>query len=509
MSRVALGICLFLLMGSGSGELRAQSGSLSAFEHLTLEAREATSLAFSADGRLLAVGSRDGRVRILDVESGTEVQAFRPSNSRVVGLGFVPSGSRLFAALEDRHIILLDLISSLVVRETRTERRIAALDVSSDGRLLVWGGEDGTVEVLTETLQAQQSLSAPGFYRKDVRFVAFGLEDREIVAVAEEGNVAYWALGAADPVRTEALTRQDVVALARDPSGTVLAMGIKALGVVRARTMNAGGALVAQATHTIRILDWERGRTIRDIEEIPDEIQTLAWAPNRTVVLAGLRDGSMGAYSVEEGRLISTLHQGDEYLASAFSPDGRWIAATFDGRGGRIWRASGAEAVARPQQVYRADEFLGRPKFEFTSASEPLISRTEQYSVAVLGLANLGVEEAVAATVSELLTTRISNYPNLTPIERSAIEDVLGELRFQNTGVTSAQDAAQIGQMLNAGVVVLGSLNQLGTTTVISVRLVDTESARIMGARELVCNSCQLEDLPAAVGVLAESLVEG
>lgn len=271
----------------------------------------------------------------------------------MVGLGFQPSGSRLFAALEDRHIALLDLISSQMVRETRTERRIPALDVSSDGRLLVWGGEDGRVEVLTEDFQTQQSLRAPSLYRKSVRFFAFGLEDREIAGAAEEGNVAYWALGTTDPVRTEALTRQEVVALARDTSGTVLAMGIKALGVVRAQTMNAGGSLVARATHTIRILAWERGRTVRDIEA------------------------------------------------------------------------------------------------------------------------------------------------------------VLDELRFRNTGVTSAQDAAQIGQMLNAGVVLLGSLNQLGTTTVISVRLVETESARIMGARELVCNSCQLEDLPAAVGVLAESLVEG
>jgi WD40 repeat protein len=365
------------------------------------------------------------------------------------------------------------------------------------------------VEVWTETLQVQQQLSAPNLYGKDVRFVVFGLGDREIFAAGEDGNLAYWALGTSEPLRTETLTRQEVMAVARDPAGTVLALGIKALSIVRARTQRAGGTMVAQAAHTIRILDWERGRTIREIEELPDEIQALAWAPNRTVVIAGLRDGTLGAYSVEEGRLVNTLHQGDEFLASGFSPDGRWIAATFDDGGGRLWRASGAEAVAQAQQVYRADEFLGRPKFEFTSASDPLISRADRHSVAVVGLANLGVDESLAGTVSELLTSRISNYSNLTPIERGAIEEVLEELRFQNTGVTSAQDAAQIGQMLNAGVVILGSVNQLGSSVVISVRLVETESARIMGARELVCNDCQLEDLPAAVGVLAESLVEG
>lgn len=494
---------LVLLPVSAQGQ-----APLSAFAHQDLEVGEATALAFSADGRLLAVGGDDGRIRVLDAESGTEIHQFRPASGRVVGMAFQPSGSRLFAAYEDRRIVLLDLISSALVGETRTDKKIASLDLGSQGHLLVWGGEDGRVQVLTESFQPQQELDAPNLYRKDVRFVAFGLGDREVFAAAEDGNLAYWALGAAEPLRTETLTRQEVTALARDPSGTVLALGIKALDLVRARTQAAGGSMMAQARNFIRILDWERGRTIREIEELPDEVQTLAWAPSRTVVLGGLRDGSLSAWSVEEGRRVSTLHEGDELHATGFSPDGRWIATSFRDGGGRMWRASGAEAVAQPQQVYRSDEFLGRPKYEFTSASDPLISRTERYSVAVLGLANLGVEEAVAGTVSELLTSRIANYANLTPIERGAIREVLEELRFQNTGVTSAQDAAQIGQLLNAGVVILGSLNQLGSTTVISVRLVETESARIMGARELVCNECRLEDLPAAIGVLAESLVE-
>ncbi|NJD19168.1 MAG: hypothetical protein FIA95_07795, partial [Gemmatimonadetes bacterium] len=374
---------------------------------------------------------------------------------------------------------------------------------------VVWGGGNGRVEVLTEAFQPVQRLEAPNLYRKEVRFVRFGLGDREVFAAAEEGRMAWWALGRPDPLRTDELTRQEVVAVARDPGGTVLALGIKSLSIVRARTSQAGGALVAQAAHTIRILDWERGRALRELEELPDEVLSLAWTPNRAVVVAGLRDGTLGAWSVDEGRRVSTLNQGDEVVAADGSSDGRWIGASFRDGGGRTWRASGAQAVAQGGRVVQTDQILGRAKYEFTSEREPLISRSERRSVAVLRLAPLGVEESLAGSVTELITTRMSNFPNVTPIERSAIDAVLEELRFQNTGVTSAQEAARIGEMLNAEIVALGSLNQLGSSLVISVRLVETQSARILGARELVCSECRPEDLPQAVGVLMGSLVQG
>jgi WD40 repeat protein/TolB-like protein len=505
---VRLGLLASAVWCAGPASLTAQ-GVLSTFPHLDLPEGRTVTVASSPDGRLVALGGTDGHVRVLDAESGREVQRIRAGSGAVVGLGFQPSGSRFFAALEDRRIVLIDLISADVVGERRTDKKVRALDVSADGRSVVWCGDDGAVEILSEGLQPMQRLSAPNLYGKEVRFVSFGLGDREVFAAGEGGLLAWWAVGREDPLRTETLTRQEILAVARDPGGSVLALGVKAISIVRARTGAAGGAMTAQASNTIRILDWERGRTLREIEELPDEVRSLAWAPNRSAVVAGLRDGTLAAYSVEEGRRLATLNQGDEVIAADFSADGRWITGAFKDGGGRSWRASGAEAVAQARPVYQSDELLGRTKYEFTSAREPLIGRAEQRTVAVLRLAAMGVEESLAGSVSELLMSRMANYPNITSIERSAVDAVLEELRFQNTGITSSQEAARIGELLNAGVVVLGSMNQLGTSYVISVRLVETESARILGARELVCNGCRPEDLPGAVGVLAESIVEG
>jgi hypothetical protein len=40
------------------------------------------------------------------------------------------------------------------------------------------------------------------------------------------------------------------------------------------------------------------------------------------------------------------------------------------------------------------------------------------------------------------------------------------------------------------------------------VRLVETESARVLGAREILCRNCRPEDLPQAITLLVSALVQ-
>ncbi|NJD19717.1 MAG: hypothetical protein FIA95_10610, partial [Gemmatimonadetes bacterium] len=93
---------------------------LSAFPQTEITGGRATSMAFSPDGRLLALGGSDGSVRILDAETGRELHRTGGGGGAVVGVGFQPSGSRYFAAWEDRRIALVDLISGDAVAEFRT-----------------------------------------------------------------------------------------------------------------------------------------------------------------------------------------------------------------------------------------------------------------------------------------------------------------------------------------------------------------------------------------------------
>ena len=128
--------------------------------------------------------------------------------------------------------------------------------------------------------------------------------------------------------------------------------------------------------------------------------------------------------------------------------------------------------------------------------------------MAVLDLDNLGVEESLAASVMNLVVSRLANAPFLDLVERGDVQQVLDELQFQNTGITSPRDAAEIGRLLNARHVLLGNVNQLGSSLTIALRLVETESGRVLGAREILCRQCRPEDLPQGMSLLVSSLIQ-
>jgi TolB-like protein len=157
--------------------------------------------------------------------------------------------------------------------------------------------------------------------------------------------------------------------------------------------------------------------------------------------------------------------------------------------------------------VYDADELLSRGKYELSSDRDPILPRGSSSSLAVLGLNALGVDSVLTRSVDNLLVARLANDPDLRLLERDAIDRVMKEVRLQNSGLTSVQDAARIGALLNAQHVLVGSVSQLGTSNVVSVRIVGTETGRVEGAREVKCNDCGSEDLPRALDLLVQTIV--
>jgi WD40 repeat protein len=496
--------CLALAILSG-GALSGQSVQPRAYAHADFDVRNPTVLAFSANARFLAVGNRRGEIAVFDVEAAREVQSLRPVKSRVTGIAFSADGSTVIVAGEDKQIVEVDLLGGAVGRSVRTEKKIRSIDLSPDGRLVLWAGDDGSVRLLSSRLMPQEELSSSNLFKKRAFFAAFGIEGSEIFVAAEEGRSAFWALGEGDPVRQNELVRESYVAAGRDAGGQLLALGVKGVSL----TARAGGSMRADTHHKVQLFDWNRGRVVREIDELRDEVTAVAVSPDRALVAIATGDGVIDAYSTQETRRVLGISSGANAGQLAFSPDGQWLAAGMEDGGVKVWEISGAQVSAQGPAVTSGGDVLSQSsKFEFQSPREPLITSFDRFTMAVLDLANMGVEETLSATVTNLVVSRLANVPFIELVERGAIEQVIGELKLQNTGVTSARDAAEIGRILNTQKVLLGNVNQLGSSVTISLRLVETESARVEGAREILCRNCRPEDLPQAMSLLVSSLVE-
>jgi len=107
----------------------------------------ATAFACSPDGGRVAVGDRDGRLRLVDLTAGSSLSV-SGHDLRVSAVAWSPDGTRVVTGSEDHTVRVWDAASgaALVVLEGHTGP-VLDVAVSPDGRVVASAGADGTIRL--------------------------------------------------------------------------------------------------------------------------------------------------------------------------------------------------------------------------------------------------------------------------------------------------------------------------------------------------------------------------
>jgi WD40 repeat protein len=103
---------------------------------------------FSPDSRLLASGNADGTVRIWEVASGRQVHALKGHIDKVYSVAFSPDGALVASGSGDSRVILWDAVAGKEVRTLEGHKdAVFGVAFSPDGRLLASGSADKTLKL--------------------------------------------------------------------------------------------------------------------------------------------------------------------------------------------------------------------------------------------------------------------------------------------------------------------------------------------------------------------------
>lgn len=287
-------------------------------------------LAFAADGQRLAVGgglsARQGEVRVFETRNWQTVIALAEHADVVYDLDFSPDGKSLATASFDKTIRIWNLADGTVQQTLKGHSDfIYSVSYSPDGKQLVSAGKDRSIKVYsTTTWQSERTLTG---HNDEVLSVAVTSDSRYVISTGREPQLRWWVLENGQNLRVQAGHSGPVHEIAPSRDGASVAS--------------------VGADRNIRIWDASDGRLLRSIAPPHcDWLYSIAWSPDGKLVAAGSWDGSVYVCDPLAGMHRLTL-------LSPTAPDAtspQWFAMTAEGfydgsdelLGMLEWRIAGA-----------------------------------------------------------------------------------------------------------------------------------------------------------------------
>ncbi len=298
------------------------------------------SLAFSPDGKRLAVGGDDGILRVIEVATGKELYASPSRNARIENVAFSPNG-KLIAVVDSggktpgNVAVYVPGGSNPMPMSVQAVEHGEALGVAfnKDGTSVFTAGRDGRPRLTAATSETGDQVPATSSklreyvgHSKAVFALAVTPDGKFLVTGGEDRTVRVWEIGSGKQIRVFPGHLDRVISVAVRPDGKQIASGSDD-GAVRLWDLNTSDDHLA-------------------MQEATDPLWAVAFSPNGKRAAAVGADKLVRIYDPSTGKLEATLPGHKAPITSAaFFPDNNRLVTAGGDRVLKIWDVAAKKSL--------------------------------------------------------------------------------------------------------------------------------------------------------------------
>jgi WD40 repeat protein len=309
----------------------------------------ARGMAISSDGQFVAKGFSDGRIRLLDLQTGRRLREWQAHTETVANLCFSPDGRRLVSSSvyseENGKVWAVDSGESVAILKGHT-RWISGFLFTSDGTTLISSSADQTLRVWS-TGSWEQIGSLRG-HLDEVRAVAISPDEQSLVTAGRDGSLLVWDRQAAPLPSAHIDLPETRVPFRFSPARLELA-----------------AVVVDGESRRVRL--WH-GPNLSDTTDLPGlgkQVRDISYFPNGEALLA-LEPGGMKVWDFASRRVRTEvpLAEPSRFQVVGFSDDGTRLLLIDSELRVQVWDATYWQLLdtwpARPPRDNRSPPLDGR-----------------------------------------------------------------------------------------------------------------------------------------------------
>ena len=296
------------------------------------------SVAFSADGKLLAIGDTRGDIHLWRVSDGKPLLTYRGHKGWVVSVSFNPEGSVLASSSIDQSIKLWDVSTGNCLDTLQGYiGAVMSATFSPDGTILASGHADRTVRLW----QAGQCIKILHGHEDIVEAVAFSPKGNLLASSSDDCTIRIWDVDTGESLRVFEGHEDIVWSIAFSQNGNILASGsedkttrlwdVETSNCIKTFTGHTHTVFAVSFSHdgstlatgsgdrTIRLWDLKTAQCFKTLTGHNHWVRSVAFHPDRLVLASSSVDEMVKLWEVDTGFCMRTFqgHTGRSWLSKS------------------------------------------------------------------------------------------------------------------------------------------------------------------------------------------------